>query len=260
MLQTTARLTSPFPPSPPPSLNPLTPRPFTPSIMSAIHHLLNRKGTTMRRISETIRHLLPLLPLLPLLSCRSPGPDLSPGVSRDLAQHRSATISDIRYGPTLRIPESPSERIHGLESVALNISDSTQPLVLDFRAPAEDVLSVHSFESELPYEFINGHIVVPPSALNSGSNVISIEFLAGDLSLNRNEQFMYTLFVPDRASTAFVRAFRVSTSRSSEGINARRPIPRADTPSRFPRTRPSGFPWRGVRSRKWWSATRAIST
>ncbi len=85
----------------------------------------------------------------------------------------------------------------------MNIGDSTQPLVLDFRAPAEDILSVHTFESEIPYEFINGHIVVPPSALDAGSNVISIEFLAGDLSLNRNEEFMYTLFVPDRASTAF---------------------------------------------------------
>jgi aminopeptidase N len=157
----------------------------------------------MRFISERTRHLLPLLPLLPLLSCSPSGPDLSPGVSWELAQQRSTTISDIHYGLTLRIPESPSERIHGKESVTVQVSDSTQPLVLDFRAPAEDILSVHTFESEIPYEFINGHIVVPPSYLDSGANVISIEFLAGDLSLNRNEEFMYTLFVPDRAATAF---------------------------------------------------------
>ncbi|UCD24666.1 MAG: ERAP1-like C-terminal domain-containing protein [Gemmatimonadota bacterium] len=148
-------------------------------------------------------HLLPLLPLLPLLSCSQPGPDLSPGVSWDLAQQRKSVLSDVRYGLTLSIPESPSERIHGIESVTVNVSDSTQPLVFDFRAPAEDILSVHTFESEIPYEFVNGHIVVPPSVLDSGSNVITIEFMAGDLSLNRNDEFMYSLFVPDRASTAF---------------------------------------------------------
>jgi aminopeptidase N len=34
-------------------------------------------------------------------------------------------------------------------------------------------------------------------------NRVEIGFRAGDLSLNRNDEYLYTLFVPDRASTAF---------------------------------------------------------
>ena len=36
-----------------------------------------------------------------------------------------------------------------------------------------------------------------------GENLVEIEFIAGSTSLNRNPQFLYTLFVPDRARTAF---------------------------------------------------------
>ncbi|KPJ93146.1 MAG: hypothetical protein AMS18_05950 [Gemmatimonas sp. SG8_17] len=152
------------------------------------------------------RHSLKLLTLLTLvlvLSCRAAGPNVSPGVSWSLAGQRRAAITNVRYGLTFRIPESVEERIHGLESVTVTRSDTTQPIVLDFRAPPEDILAVHSFGSDLPYEFTNGHIIIPASGLSSGTSVIEIEFLAGDLSLNRNNEFLYTLFVPDRASTAF---------------------------------------------------------
>ena len=36
-----------------------------------------------------------------------------------------------------------------------------------------------------------------------GKNTIAISFIAGNLSLNRNDDFLYTLLVPDRASTLF---------------------------------------------------------
>jgi aminopeptidase N len=39
--------------------------------------------------------------------------------------------------------------------------------------------------------------------LNSGNNKIQIEFVAGNQSLNRNSDFLYTLLVPDRAATLF---------------------------------------------------------
>ncbi|MDZ7646605.1 MAG: M1 family aminopeptidase [Cytophagales bacterium] len=32
---------------------------------------------------------------------------------------------------------------------------------------------------------------------------MTIDFIAGDLSLNRNDDYLYTLFVPDRAATCF---------------------------------------------------------
>ena len=47
------------------------------------------------------------------------------------------------------------------------------------------------------------HIVIPKKYTKSGENTILIDFTAGDQSLNRREEFLYTLLVPDRARTLF---------------------------------------------------------
>ena len=49
----------------------------------------------------------------------------------------------------------------------------------------------------------NGHIVIDGKHLAKSFNRVDILFRAGDMSLNRNDDYLYTLFVPDRASTAF---------------------------------------------------------
>ncbi len=131
------------------------------------------------------------------------GPDLSPGVSRELAEHRARTISELRYEIRLSIPRLRTEPIQGHERVRLRLSDATGPLVLDFRQPAGNVLAVRIGAEAVEYRVVNGHIVLPPSALREGENAIDIEFIAGDASLNRSDDFLYALFVPDRASLAF---------------------------------------------------------
>jgi aminopeptidase N len=55
----------------------------------------------------------------------------------------------------------------------------------------------------IPIDFLEGHIVINPMYLNVGNNKIQIEFIAGNQSLNRNSDFLYTLLVPDRAATLF---------------------------------------------------------
>ncbi len=45
--------------------------------------------------------------------------------------------------------------------------------------------------------------MIPASATQAGENAIGIEFLAGDDSLNRNDDFLYTLFAPARAHLAW---------------------------------------------------------
>jgi len=52
-------------------------------------------------------------------------------------------------------------------------------------------------------KIINEHLIIPKCHTKKGLNVISIEFIAGEQSLNRREQFLYTLLVPDRARTLF---------------------------------------------------------
>ena len=49
---------------------------------------------------------------------------------------------------------------------------------------------------------VNQHIVIGRDALLEGENKIEFEFLAGEESLNRQEEFLYSLFVPARASLA----------------------------------------------------------
>jgi aminopeptidase N len=47
------------------------------------------------------------------------------------------------------------------------------------------------------------HLIIPKKFLKKGDNKIKIEFLAGNGALNRNADYLYTLFVPDRARTVF---------------------------------------------------------
>ena len=128
--------------------------------------------------------------------------DTSPGVSWALASHRAGTISDLRYNISLSVPASRDEEIHGHEIVSFTLTDRDHPVVFDFKDAARKVASVKVDGNDVAYETVNDHIVVHPEALLDGLNAIEIEFIAGDGSLNRRDDFLYTLFVPDRARFA----------------------------------------------------------
>ena len=132
-----------------------------------------------------------------------PSPDTAPGVSLKLATQRTGILSNLRYEIQFAIPDSLGERIRGRETMRFDLSSARRPLVIDFEAPAESVIQVRVAGRPVEFELVNGHIVVAPEALTEGENAISIEFIAGDESLNRNPDFLYTLFVPDRARFAF---------------------------------------------------------
>lgn len=51
--------------------------------------------------------------------------------------------------------------------------------------------------------FSNEHIIIPERHISKGKNVLEIEFIAGNQSLNRREDLLYTLLVPDRSRTLF---------------------------------------------------------
>ena len=52
------------------------------------------------------------------------------------------------------------------------------------------------------FEARDEHVILPAEVMSPGHNVVDIEFTAGDGSLNRQDDFLYTLFVPDRARVA----------------------------------------------------------
>ncbi|WP_289664504.1 M1 family aminopeptidase [Flavobacterium panacagri] len=125
------------------------------------------------------------------------------GVSEQLAHFRKKQISDLQYTLFFEIPNQKVENINSQLFVNLNLSDLSQPLLFDFKEKTTNIKTVEANGKKLSIVHENGHIVIPVSALVSGKNTISISFIAGNLSLNRNDDFLYTLLVPDRASTLF---------------------------------------------------------
>ena len=138
-----------------------------------------------------------------MASCGKPQLPVEPGVSLELARHRAATISAINYELSLEIPGNRDEDIDGRVVITFELSDASRPLQLDFRESADKIGHVTANGRESGYRFVNEHLVVPAEELVTGRNEIRIEFTAGSSSLNRNPEFLYTLFVPDRARTAF---------------------------------------------------------
>jgi aminopeptidase N len=140
---------------------------------------------------------------LALAACEPRAPAVTAGVSRELARHRARTLGDVRYDLRLEVPAERDAPIRGIVSVRVAVTDATLPLVLDFAAPRPSLLGVRVGGRDVTPDLRAGHVVVPAEALVAGENAIEIQFLAGDLSLNRNADFLYTLLVPDRASSAF---------------------------------------------------------
>ncbi|RYJ40189.1 Aminopeptidase [Flavobacterium anhuiense] len=128
---------------------------------------------------------------------------LENGVLEQLAKFRKKQISDLQYILSFEIPYKKSENINSNLIVNLSLSDLSQPLILDFKEKTSNIKTVEANGKKLSIIHENGHIVIPVSALVSGKNTFSISFIAGNLSLNRNDDFLYTLLVPDRASTLF---------------------------------------------------------
>jgi aminopeptidase N len=153
------------------------------------------------RVVQAFATLLLLSGLM--TSCTEAPLAVEPGVSQALAKQRAETISAINYGLSLAIPESRDEDIEGRVTITFQLSDSSQPLQLDFRESADKIRGVTANGGESDYRFINEHVVVPAKDLVTGRNEIRIDFTAGSSSLNRNPEFLYSLFVPDRARTAF---------------------------------------------------------
>ncbi len=127
---------------------------------------------------------------------------VDPGVAQTLASERAATIRDLRYDLTFQIPAAKGDPIQGRAVITFTLQAPSR-VVLDFVQPREKVRRVSVDGGDAGAEFINGHIVVPARATRAGANRIELDFTAGDEALNRNDEFLYTLFVPSRARLTF---------------------------------------------------------
>lgn len=129
--------------------------------------------------------------------------DPAPGIPLNLATERAQTITNLRYELSFDIPAVVSQPIQGQATIRFARSDNGRPLVLDFAPGRDHLTSVKVNGKASQFRVTNGHIVIPQEELGVGDNSVDISFRAGDAPLNRNPEFLYTLFVPARAHLAF---------------------------------------------------------
>ena len=124
------------------------------------------------------------------------------GISLELAQLRKQEIKNLKYGLRFSIPEQKQEAVEGEARIQFTIQ-KPQEIILDFRESADKVKEVSVNGKPTEYTFLNEHIILPKGSTTEGVNEVYIRFTAGNQSLNRNDEFLYTLLVPDRARTVF---------------------------------------------------------
>jgi aminopeptidase N len=124
-------------------------------------------------------------------------------VSVALAKHRAASLRDIRYHIAADLPADRNTPIRARVAIAVTGRDAG-PLIIDFDAAPSQVINVTANGTSLgalaPQQ---GHLIIPASALRRGPNSVIVECIAGNDPLNRNDDFLYTVFVPARARQAF---------------------------------------------------------
>lgn len=140
--------------------------------------------------------IIPLI--LTFLGCSGP----EPGVSLQLARERKEAISGLGYELFFNLPEDPEAPIRATQTIRFNLETPRQ-IILDFKEDPAFVTLVQVNGRTAQYRFTNEHIVLPRRYFNKDNNIIAVDFRAGEQSLNRNEEFLYTLLVPDRARTLF---------------------------------------------------------
>ena len=141
----------------------------------------------------------------PLLA-QSPG--VETGVSQALAKERKQILSRLSYALKFDIPAEKNQPIPALETITFSWQTNKAPLLLDFKEERTHLQNVSVNKANIPIVFDQEHLSIATTYLKPGTNTIDIRFTAGNLSLNRNEEYLYTLLVP----TAPERFFPASTS------------------------------------------------
>jgi aminopeptidase N len=145
-------------------------------------------------------------------------PTLEAGVPRELARWRAARYRDVRYGLDAQLAPR-AELLRGKLSVALTLEAPTD-IVLDWRMtqkgvePSSRVSNITANGTAIgDARFVSEHLVIPAAHTRAGANRFEMEFaspistsgsaLTRYLDREDNSEYVYTLFVPSDASTAF---------------------------------------------------------
>ena len=128
---------------------------------------------------------------------------LETGISFELATYRKQQISEVVYDIHLKIPKEKEEPIPARLEVFFRVHDLKNDVFLDFNEQTSNLKSVKVNGKEAAINHQKEHIIIDKTKLVLGKNSVEVFFDAGEKSLNRSAAFLYTLLVPDRASTLF---------------------------------------------------------
>src|SRR5688500_9241604 len=124
------------------------------------------------------------------------------GVSEALAAERHGAFQDLRCDLTFIVPADRKAPVRARVAARFSFK-SRHRVVLDFAQPSDRIVRVLANGEEARPQIADGHFVVPAESTRAGANEIEVEFVSGDEALNRDDEFLYTLFVPSRAQLAF---------------------------------------------------------
>ena len=147
---------------------------------------------------KNIKLLLSVVLCMMVMSvCSQP---LEKGVAKELAEQRKSNISHVTYDLSFDIPANPQMKVTGKATISFILKERDD-VVLDFQGKLHGSVLVGKKKRAVTYE--DEHIVVPKKFLKSGLVTLTMEFESADDALNRHDDYMYSLFVPDKARTAF---------------------------------------------------------
>ena len=141
-------------------------------------------------------------------------PGLEPGVSRELAQWRAKYYRDVRYALAISVTAG-ATKLAGTATVEVTLPRTVPDLVLDWRpspgAARVGQLRVNGKPAKAKLE--QEHLIVPARLLHAGRNRVTLSFespiaLSGSgvtryVDREDGSEYVYTLFVPSDASSAF---------------------------------------------------------
>ena len=154
-------------------------------------------------INKKLLFFFLMIPFLGSAQVTLKQPTIESGVSKALADFRSTVIRDVQYQLNFDIPASKTEAISAKELLTFHLLENRFPVQLDFKAQPDQIKTITVNGKRLDIHHQTEHIIIPAAVLVKGKNIVQIEFVAGNSALNRNDDYLYTLFVPGRARTAF---------------------------------------------------------
>lgn len=103
-----------------------------------------------------------------------------PGVSRELADLRKATITNLNYDLRFNIPANSDEDIRSEITISFDFKKAGKaPFVLDFKENVDKIHNIELNQESCDYLFENEHIIIPSNLICEGNNLIHISFSAG---------------------------------------------------------------------------------